>query len=988
MAVKKDTVQVTLIIDGKKGINELGKLEMEANDLKHSLKELKRGTVEYAAANDRLTAVKAKVKALRDEMGLAGMTMKQLRAYQRELSTEMNNATTRGTAEYNKLKNKIREVNSAINSQQKDVKGLNTFWAGLSKEVKAFGLIALGYLGITTLTTQINNLIDRSAKLSDQLAGVQKTTGLLDQEVLQLAKDLQAIDTRTARGELLEMAKIAGKLGITGRDNVLGFVRAADQINVALGEDLGAPEETMRKLGKLVETFNVRQVYGIEESMVKVGSAINELGKSSTANEGYIVEFAKRMGGVAPLAKISIQDILGMAAASDALGLTSEVTTTALSKMFLKMTNEKELFVQYAKNIDGSQMSLGDFSKLIDTDFNSAFLALLRGVKDNSNGMNELAATLSDLELDGGRVIQVLGTLANNQDMLTRQQKISNREFAEGSSLMEEFTLMNETFGASLDKLMKRLAAVFVNNSLISGLQTMVEWMLRLTNTPLSERLIEEQTEVNTLAKAIMNANDNQRVRNGLIEEMRQKYPDFLKGLDAENLSNERLAEHLKKVNEQYYQKIIIAAAEEEITEMMREQVEIAKQQIQIEKEIAALDAKGTETYRPGAISSSAFADAKRAERVALESEYNLLMEMIAEKETEKATLLAKFGGSPFAAATGAGGVVNTGGEPVSSPTAGGGFNDAPELEAIAARLEMETATLMKGYKVQELTFEEFEKRKTEIAQQYAALREQIADEELQNNLSNAHNLFQALGGVFGSISDLQDENTKRGIEQQRKWANASVIASQTAAMASAIAGAAKAAEATGPAAIFTIAPFIATMLGTVLGAFAGIRANNRQAFSASAGLESNSSNTGSSGRSFFHGGETGNVTMGMGDKYGGYTGYTHADEYVVSHTARQTPTMMNAIAMDKMRANGVSMTGEPGRAGSGNGPRHSLEPGTTDGSSKAAERMEAAAARFEAWVDVLITNGVPTYFSGKAYDDGKEYYDKKETNRNRGRIG
>src|SRR5690606_15600705 len=127
-----------------------------------------------------------------------------------------------------------------------------------------------------------------------------------------------------------------------------------------------------------------------------------------------------------------IQNIMGLGAALDAIGQTSETSSTALSKLFIKMTQEKETFAKYAKDVNGASMSVDDFGKLIEERFNEAFISLLRGVKDNSNGMTELAGTLEDLEMDGGRIIGVIGSMANKIEFLQVQQKIANDEFERG----------------------------------------------------------------------------------------------------------------------------------------------------------------------------------------------------------------------------------------------------------------------------------------------------------------------------------------------------------------------------------------------------------------------------------------------------------------------------------------------------------------------------------------------------------------------------
>ena len=80
------------------------------------------------------------------------------------------------------------------------------------------------------------------------------------------------------------------------------------------------PKKAVRAIGKAVEIFDLSKVYGIEEAMIRVGSAVNDLGMASVAQEGYLIKFVERVAGIAPLAGVSIQNILGLAGALDIYG--------------------------------------------------------------------------------------------------------------------------------------------------------------------------------------------------------------------------------------------------------------------------------------------------------------------------------------------------------------------------------------------------------------------------------------------------------------------------------------------------------------------------------------------------------------------------------------------------------------------------------------------------------------------------------------------
>src|SRR5690606_39469451 len=121
---------------------EIRRAQQAADNLKHA-------QARYNQESVKLSATQAKIKGLRTELGLAGMTMRQLRQYQRDLKTEIDRGATRGTAEYRRLKAELLQVNSAIRNQRAELSGTQGFFGNLGKQLKGFGVMALGAFGIT-----------------------------------------------------------------------------------------------------------------------------------------------------------------------------------------------------------------------------------------------------------------------------------------------------------------------------------------------------------------------------------------------------------------------------------------------------------------------------------------------------------------------------------------------------------------------------------------------------------------------------------------------------------------------------------------------------------------------------------------------------------------------------------------------------------------------------------------------------------------------
>jgi len=111
---------------------------------------------------------------------------------------------------------------------------------------------------------------------------------------------------------------------------------------------------------------------------------MNALGASGTANEGYMLEFAKRVAGVAPNAGITIDNILGLATTLDELGQTSEVSATAFNQVISNMFKKTADYAHIAG------MSLEDFTDLMNKDANEALIMLLQGAKGSKGGFEEM----------------------------------------------------------------------------------------------------------------------------------------------------------------------------------------------------------------------------------------------------------------------------------------------------------------------------------------------------------------------------------------------------------------------------------------------------------------------------------------------------------------------------------------------------------------------------------------------------------------------
>lgn len=458
--MKSEDLRLNIIVNGDAGRKEILDTEKAISKLESELKSLKKAegdhSKEIAETNKKLTEAKSKYAELQRQMSLDQKTMAELKSHIKATRAALEKAVP-GTENWEALNRELsisRQRFNELAKQASDTRGiLMTGW-------EKFAGFAVAVNNVTHLISRFRSQIEQAREswlqYDEALVDAMKTTGLSRDEIEDLSEELKKFDTRTAQNELLSLARVGGKLGLSGKEDLLEFVSAADKINVALKEDLGGDAEAaIGQIGKLVDIFQLKGQMGLERAMLSVGSAINELGAASTANEGYIVNFTNRLAGIAPNASISIDKILGLASTLDANAQAAETAATAIGQTITAMFKKTETFAQIAK------MPFEEFRNLLETDVNAALIKVLEGMKGDQ-GLFDIVDAMGEMHLNGQRATTVLGALANNVEMLKEQQSLANEAFMEGTSLTNEFNTKNESATAVLEKTKKALEEQWV----------------------------------------------------------------------------------------------------------------------------------------------------------------------------------------------------------------------------------------------------------------------------------------------------------------------------------------------------------------------------------------------------------------------------------------------------------------------------------------------------------------------------------------------
>ena len=397
MANYSTSANIVLTVNGKQAQQQFALCQKEAERLrekidkaaqagdKASMKKFQRELNSVNKTMDQLRGTAASTESVLAKLDKA--SPKELNKALKELKLSLNNIE-RGSEAWNKQIEKIKAVKAELKDLNQEMSEGDSLWEKFTDWCDEYSMAIAGVVAVLTgLVMAGRSAVNAYAEMEQEMANVRKFTGMTEEQVAELNEEFKKMDTRTSRIELNKLAEEAGRLGKQSVEDVLGFVKAADKINVAL-DDLG--DGATLVLSKLTGVFGDEERYGTEQALLKVGSVINELSQNCSASAPYIAEFAERMGGVGSQAGMTVQQIMGFAAVLDSNSQSLEKSATAMSKL---ITN---LYADPAKYAKAAGLEVSQFTKLLKEDANGALILFLETLNKAGN-MDVLAPMFAEM---------------------------------------------------------------------------------------------------------------------------------------------------------------------------------------------------------------------------------------------------------------------------------------------------------------------------------------------------------------------------------------------------------------------------------------------------------------------------------------------------------------------------------------------------------------------------------------------------------------
>lgn len=422
----------------------------------------------------------------------------------RTLSRELRNLTP-GTEEFQQRAAQLREAQAHFNRVRDEINQVNGAIAQTATSTSRFGDIVRGVFAGNLITGFFSSFVgkaresvDELLKVSDLMTGVEKTTGLASDQVRELWNEFDELNTRTSKQELLNIAQIGGRLGITDKEQIKEFTEEIDKIYVALGDSFqGGLEEVTTKVGKLKNLFEETRDQNYGEALNAIGSALNELGANGSSSEQNITDFATRIGALPAVLKPSIEKTLGLGAAFEESGIDAEVASSGYSRFMSVAGNNIAAFAKQMK------LTTKEASELFNTHPEEFFLRFGESLK--GLGAEQTAGVLKGLKLNTLEIQKALGTAGEKADRFRELMNLSGQAMQDGTSIQNEFNKVNENTAAIWEKIKKVFAETFTSDTMaqwFGGLIKLLGWLTGVTSKA-GDGVKVFRERISFLAKAI-----------------------------------------------------------------------------------------------------------------------------------------------------------------------------------------------------------------------------------------------------------------------------------------------------------------------------------------------------------------------------------------------------------------------------------------------------------------------------------------------------
>ena len=497
---------------------------------------------------DKVVAIKIDVQGTADQKRkLEGLekTLQGLTVQQRKLKKQLKDgAITRDqyAKSIAKVNLGLKGTRTELLKTRQQMLGLDSFTKKLGKSFSKLGTsVGAAFVGLFAaqkLFQVVSEGLNTIKDFEQQMAKVKAITGATSEEFQALqasAKDLGSTTQFTA-SQVGQLQEEYAKLGFTTQE-ILDASEATLELATATGSDLA---QSAKVAASTIKGFGL--------TAKDTQKVVDIMAKSFTSSALDINKFETAMSSVAPVAA--------------AVGFSIEQTTASLG-------------ILTDAGFDASTAGTALRNILLDTQkAGISVTEAFRQVRESTDPATKA------LDLFGKRGAAVGLTLAKNEDKANAFAKSLENAGGAASAMAR---IVGDTLDGDLKRLSSAWEGLILNFSETDALRDIVQLTTDLVGGisdltknihEESDAMEEQRIKTNILVKRISALNVGTDERKKLITELNLLNPDFLKGLDQENLKNETLAKRLKRVNDELVNNILLKREEEKINDQAEDRAD------------------------------------------------------------------------------------------------------------------------------------------------------------------------------------------------------------------------------------------------------------------------------------------------------------------------------------------------------------------------------------------------------------------------------
>ena len=446
----------------------------------------------------------------------------------------------------------------------KGQKGLDKVGKSADKSTKSFGKMAAGVAAAAAAFATINKVIGSAIKsfrdFEFQMAKVKAITGASNIDFKKLSNTAQQLGRSTffTAQQVAELQTNFGKLGFSTKE-ILQAQEATLLLATATDTDLAR--------AAIVAGASVRG-FGLDAS--ETSRVADVMAKAFTSSALDIEKFQTSMTKVAPIAagaNISLEATTAVMGTLTDAGIEASIAGTSLRNIFLKMqdpasdlskhlgftVNSSDDLERALQQLNSEGLSNAEMMKLVDLRQVAAFQTMV-------NGSERISDLTDQLDLANGSAKEMA-------DIVGDTLEGSFKRFTSATEGLQ-IALMGEKGG---------ILANFVDNLAKFANAITDSIAPQQTNLELLQQTTQEMDDQFTL---LTQGNLSQEARVQVIQDLNNKYGDYLPNLVSEKDDLEDIRDMQIEVNNLMMERIVAMAMEEELAELAKAQSKAIKGQV------------------------------------------------------------------------------------------------------------------------------------------------------------------------------------------------------------------------------------------------------------------------------------------------------------------------------------------------------------------------------------------------------------------------